>query len=201
LILIPAKATAAALSDTPTPAHTPASVAVAGQRFPAIPAQPIEDDLAPAAVILIDEDTLDRVEALERYWRALHEASAPQDPRLTRQRRHRLRYMIQAIDGHQAGATYREIAEAVLADQPIPAGGWVGDALRETTIRLVRDGLELVMGGYRNLFRRFRRRIPLVIGVSIWGVSILRALLRHRETTRRCATVLFIRRRAPATLM
>lgn len=116
-----------------------------------------EGDISPAAIILLDDDTPDRIEAVERYWRALRSGAAPTDQRLTRQRRGRLRQMVQAIDGHQAGATYRDIAVALFNDAPGPASAWVGDAVRETTIRLVRDGLDLVTGGYRKLLRRARR--------------------------------------------
>jgi hypothetical protein len=35
---------------------------------------------------------------------------------------------------------------------------WAGNALRESTIRLARDGAKLVAGGYRTLLRRPRKR-------------------------------------------
>ncbi|WP_418654983.1 DNA -binding domain-containing protein, partial [Acinetobacter baumannii] len=37
---------------------------------------------------------------MTRLWRALNNRSVPPDGRLTAQQRRRLRYMLQAVDGH-----------------------------------------------------------------------------------------------------
>jgi hypothetical protein len=65
--------------------------------------------------------------------------------------------MIQAVDGHTNGATYREIAVALFGAARVADTPWKTSALRDATIDLVRDGLSLVAGGYRSLLRRRRR--------------------------------------------
>jgi hypothetical protein len=40
----------------------------------------------------------------------------------------------------------------------VASDSWKTSALRDATIRLVRDGLAMVDGGYRDLLRRRRRR-------------------------------------------
>lgn len=53
--------------------------------------------------------------------------------------------------------TYRTIAKALFPQHRIESASWVGNALRETTIRLARDGMKLVHGGYRDLLKRPRK--------------------------------------------
>ncbi len=65
--------------------------------------------------------------------------------------------MLRVVDARIEGATYRTIAQILFLQHRIDAASWVGNALRETTIRLARDGLKLVEGGYRTLLRRPRR--------------------------------------------
>jgi len=72
------------------------------------PGQPL------AALVPLDTDAPDRLEALARLIRGLHRP--PPDTRLTAQRRRRLKHMLQAVDGKAAGASYREIAEVIFAD-------------------------------------------------------------------------------------
>jgi hypothetical protein len=110
-----------------------------------------------AAVLLFDDDTPDRLAALSRFWSALRGLKTPPDDRVTPRRRARLRTMLRAVDGHRAGATYRNIGEALFPKHKIDAQSWVGNSVRETTIRLVRDGMKLVRGGYRDLLRRPHR--------------------------------------------
>jgi hypothetical protein len=112
----------------------------------------------PAALVLLDEATPDRLEALARYWRGMHAPPAPPDPRVTPMRRQRLREMLRAVDARFEGETYRAIAKALFPKHRIEAASWAGDALRETTIRLTRDGMKLVLGGYRDLLKRPRKR-------------------------------------------
>lgn len=111
-----------------------------------------------AAIILLDDATPDRLEALARYWRALLAPPGPSDPRVTPQRRQRLRQMLRAIDARLERESYRAIATVLFPKHPIEAASWAGDALRETTIRLARDGMKLVRGGYRDLLKRPRKR-------------------------------------------
>lgn len=118
----------------------------------------IADTTSPhTALILLDEATPDRLEALARYWRFRHAPPAPPDPRVTTQRRQRLRQMLRAVDARFEQQTYRSIAVALFPTHQIEAASWAGDAVRETTIRLARDGMKLVCGGYRNLLKRPRK--------------------------------------------
>ena len=110
-----------------------------------------------AAVVLLDELTPDRLNALARFWAALAGKSLAPDPRVTRTRQKRAKEMLRVVDGRAAGATYRTIADAVFPKHDHDAASWVGSAVRETTIRLARDGAALVQGGYRTLLRRPRR--------------------------------------------
>lgn len=110
-----------------------------------------------AALILLDDATPDRLEALARYWRGIHAPPAPPDPRLTPQRRQRLRQMLRAVDARLERESYRTIAMALFPRHHVETASWAGDALRETTIRLARDGMKLVHGGYRDLLKRPRK--------------------------------------------
>lgn len=112
---------------------------------------------AAVAIVLLDEATPDRLEALARYWRGLRAPPAPPDPRVTPQRRQRLRQMLRAVDARLERESYRAIATVLFPKHHIEAASWAGDALRETTIRLARDGMKLVNGGYRDLLKRPRK--------------------------------------------
>ncbi|WP_229380557.1 MULTISPECIES: DUF2285 domain-containing protein [unclassified Sphingobium] len=101
--------------------------------------------------------TPDRLTALGRFWSAASGRGAPPDPRMTSQRRHRARQMLRVVDGRATGAAYRAIALFIFPRHENDPASWVGSAIRETTIRLARDGLKLVRGGYRSLLRRPRR--------------------------------------------
>ncbi|EJN03494.1 DUF2285 domain-containing protein [Phyllobacterium sp. YR531] len=109
------------------------------------------------AIVLLDESTPDRLDALARYWRGLRAPPAPPDPRVTPQRRQRLRQMLRAVDARLEQESYRAIATVLFPSHHIEAASWAGDALRETTIRLVRDGMKLIHGGYRDLLKRARK--------------------------------------------
>ncbi len=110
-----------------------------------------------AAVVLLDDMTPDRLTALARFWAAVTNRSVPADPRISTQRRDRARLMLRVVDARAVGATYRGIAEALFPQHETYPATWVGSAVRETTIRLARDGMKLVGGGYRTLLRRPRR--------------------------------------------
>lgn len=115
-------------------------------------------DVPLAALVPLDETCLDRIEALTRLSRFLRGHPLVADPRLTAQRRRRLRRMLQAIDGHIAGATYREIANTIYGTSRVAADPWKTSALRDSTIALVRDGRAMINGGYRRLLRHPRRK-------------------------------------------
>ncbi len=110
-----------------------------------------------AALIPIDDNCLDRIEALTRLSLLLRDRPLTADTRLTAQRRRRLRRMLQAVDGNQTGATYREIANAIFGASRVSTEPWKTSALRDATIALVKDGRGLIDGGYRDLLLKRRR--------------------------------------------
>jgi hypothetical protein len=113
---------------------------------------------APLAVLIpLDDSSPDRIEALTRLWQSLQRRTAIPDTRITAQRRRRLRLMIQAIDGRNNGASYRQIANVIYGETRVADHPWKTSALRDSTIGLVKDGLALVAGGYRQLLRHRRR--------------------------------------------
>lgn len=110
-----------------------------------------------AALVPLDATGLDRIDALTRFWRILSDRPSLPDTRLTAQRRRRLRFMLQAVDGHLACATYREIANAIYGRTRVASHPWKTSALRDSTISLVKDGHAMIAGGYRKLLRHRRR--------------------------------------------
>jgi hypothetical protein len=67
--------------------------------------------------------------------------------------------ILRALDAHQCGETYRDIARALFGARRIPAGSaWKTHDVRDRTIRLVRTGLRLMRGGYLDLLRHPQRR-------------------------------------------
>lgn len=110
-----------------------------------------------AALIPLDRDGLDRIEALSRLYRSLYRLSVPPDRRLTTQQRRRLRNMLRAADGRSHGASYRDIAEALYGAASVATYPWKTSPLRDSTMDLVRDGRAMIAGGYRKLLRHRRR--------------------------------------------
>jgi hypothetical protein len=120
--------------------------------------QGAKTDGAFAALIPLDADAFGRIEALTRFCSAQQGRAIPPDTRLTAQQRRRLRFMLQAIDGRANRATYREIAEAVYGTSRVADMPWKTSPLRDSAIALVRDGMAMVGGGYRQLLRHRRRK-------------------------------------------
>jgi hypothetical protein len=113
----------------------------------------------PGAVLIpIDADFGTRADAAMRLWRTITgQPRGSRWARLTRQRRQRLTLALRALDGRLAGESYRVIGQGLFEPTRIPAGpGWKTHELRDQTIRLVRAGLELMRGGYRDLLRQGR---------------------------------------------
>lgn len=110
-----------------------------------------------AALVPLDADGLDRIDAVTRLWRVLHSRPFLPDTRLTAQQRRRLRHMLQAVDGSTNGASYREIANIIFGASRTAADPWKTSALRDSTIDLVKDGLSMISGGYRKLLRHRRK--------------------------------------------
>ena len=116
-------------------------------------------DTPVASVIPLDGNFAARADAALRLWRLLTgQRYRPPDP-LTRLQRLQLVLALRALDGHLAGATYREIAEVLFGTARVPTGSpWKTHDVRGRTIRLVRTGLKLMRGGYLDLLRSTRRR-------------------------------------------
>lgn len=110
-----------------------------------------------AALIPFDDDLPGRIEALNRLWHAHCGRRVPPDTRMTRQQRGRLRLMLQACDGRNRGASYRDIAEAFFGMERVAADPWKTSPLRDRVIGLVEGGTGLIAGGYLRLFRHRRR--------------------------------------------
>ncbi|HQS11073.1 MAG TPA: DUF2285 domain-containing protein [Xanthobacteraceae bacterium] len=110
-----------------------------------------------AALIPFDDDLPGRIEALNRLWHAHRGKPVPPDTRITRQQRGRLRLMLQACDGRNRGASYRDIAEAIFGTERVAADPWKTSPLRDRVIGLVEGGTSLIAGGYLRLFRHRRR--------------------------------------------
>lgn len=116
------------------------------------PGQPI------AAVIPIDADSLDQIQALTRFWRSRYGLSVPKDTRMTAQQRRRLKNMLRAVDGRMNDADYREIAEAIFGVERVADDPWKTSALRDAVLDLVKDGFAMIDGGYLKLLRHRRRK-------------------------------------------
>jgi len=109
-----------------------------------------------AAIIPLDDSVLLRVAGLLRLQRHLAGESAGPVPRgwaLTARLRQRLILMIRALDGHQAQASYREIALALYGEAAVARYPWKTSSIRGQTIRLVKDAVFTMEGGYRRLLR------------------------------------------------
>jgi hypothetical protein len=114
-----------------------------------------------SALIPLDGNTLGGIEALARFYSAQLGRAIPPDTRLTSQQRRRLRFMLQAVDGRINAATYREIANAIYSTSRVADMPWKTSPLRDSAIDLVKDGIAMVGGRYRQLLRH-RRRLQLV---------------------------------------
>ena len=110
-----------------------------------------------AALLILDDLLPDRLTALARFWAAIKNRRAPADPRVTPQRQRRARLMLRVVDARVAGASYRQIAAQLFPNLKHDSATWVENPVRETTVRLARDGLAFVRGGYRRILRLPRR--------------------------------------------
>lgn len=110
-----------------------------------------------AALIPLDGDTIGRMEALARFWRAVEGRPAMPDTRITAQQRGRLRTMMLATDGRANGASYRDLALVLYGHKRVASEPWKTSALRDKVIGLVKGGLAMIGGGYLKLLRHRRR--------------------------------------------
>lgn len=109
------------------------------------------------AFIPLGLEGFDRLESVARLLAALHGRAIPPDTRLTRQQRARLRRMLQAFDGHRAGATQQEIAQVVFRIGSLGRDEWQASSARHATKALLRDARAMIVGGYRALLRHRRQ--------------------------------------------
>lgn len=119
-------------------------------------------DAALCVVIPLDSNLPDRIESLQRLWRILHNRPAP-DQRISRDKRRRLQHIARASDGRAQGASSREIATELFGEGRVETQDWRTSSLRYTTLRLLRDGKDMIAGGYRDLLhsgRNTARKMP-----------------------------------------
>lgn len=110
--------------------------------------------------MVIPLDTALELRALTaiRLWRLLNRLSpGPEPAPLSPARRARLVQMLRVLDARRDGASLRDVAEALFR-QRIAGRAWQGSSLHARTKRLVRGGLAMVQGGYRDLLNPPRRR-------------------------------------------
>lgn len=103
-----------------------------------------------AAVIPHDKMTPHRAEAAMDFWRFTRGHAKLASPL----RHARLINTLRALDGHLSGASYRVIAECLFGSARVDAEPWKSSSVRDATIRLVRNGVALMRGGYRKFLRK-----------------------------------------------
>jgi len=168
-MLVPAPgdfASARRLQTLPDAASSPASRGDNGHYLLNAPpgAQPLWlRDVRPgtpiAALIPLDGSVLLRVAGLLRLQHHLDGrplGPLPSALTITTRLRQRLTAMVRALDGHMAGASYRQIAVVLYGRDAVSKYAWKTSSVRGQTIRLVRDAVATMEGGYRQLLRAKR---------------------------------------------
>lgn len=110
------------------------------------------------AVVPLNIEGFDRIEAIRRFLSALHGRAIPPDTRLTRQQWIRQRKMLRAYDGERSGAIQQEIAEVIFGIDRLDRDDWQASEIRHKIKTLLRDARAMVAGGYRKLLRHRRLR-------------------------------------------
>ena len=109
-----------------------------------------------AAMVVLDDRFALRIAALIRFQRRLEgrpSGPLPKGWRITPRHLRRLALMLRALDGHLARASYREIADALFGSEAVARYVWKTSSIRGQTIRLVKDAVRTMKGGYRRLLR------------------------------------------------
>jgi hypothetical protein len=105
-----------------------------------------------AVVLPLDSAFETRLDAARRFWRELNGRSpAPPFGALPQQTKLRHILNLRAHDGRRTGATYRQIAQALLSREPIAPRDWRDHHLRHKVRAILRRTDRLVAGGYRDL--------------------------------------------------
>ena len=107
----------------------------------------------------IDENSDIRLQAARRFWCAIDGRRLGAAPlALPFRRRRRFVLTMRALDAWRAGHHYREIAEGLFGEERVRGRSWKDSDLRSLTIRLVKNGIALMRGGYRALLRSPNRK-------------------------------------------
>lgn len=84
------------------------------------------------------------------FWRFVRGHVRPAKPL----RDIRLINTLRALDGHLSGASYRVIAECLFGSARLNVEPWKSSTIRDATVRLVRNGVALMRGGYRKFLSK-----------------------------------------------
>ncbi|MCO6185195.1 DUF2285 domain-containing protein [Rhizobium sp. L1K21] len=131
-------------------------IQLAGQRFPALFLESTPPDGPVVAITPFNHSMQLRTDTIHRFAAAYWKRRALPDPRITPYRTRNLRQMLQVLDGHGAGASYRKIAEVMFNTGIVTAAQWKTMPERDTVMRRFREGRKLVAGGYRELLFQSR---------------------------------------------
>lgn len=107
-----------------------------------------------AGLVVLDDKFALRIAALQRLHRRLAgrpSGRLPKAWRITGRHRWRLTLMLRALDGHLDKASYREIAGVLFGTEAVARYAWKTSSIRGQTIRLVKDAILMMKGGYRKL--------------------------------------------------
>ncbi|MEK9281150.1 DUF2285 domain-containing protein [Bradyrhizobium sp. ISRA442] len=100
-----------------------------------------------------------RLAAARQLWLALERRPLGMPPlALPALKQRRLILALRALDGWQAGNSYRQIAQGLFGSHRIAERAWKTDDLRSRTIRLVKLGRRLMRLGCRALLHKGRRK-------------------------------------------
>jgi hypothetical protein len=110
-----------------------------------------------AALVPLDLEGFDRLEAVRRLLAAIHHRAIPPDTRMTPQQKARATRMLRAFDGARHGATQREIASVILRLDPLERDEWQDSSARHAIKALLRDARAMIAGGYLRLLRHSPR--------------------------------------------
>lgn len=94
-----------------------------------------------------------RAAAAIGFYHHISGVNGPSHPNLSAQRLKRLILALRALDGWQAGASYRGVSMTLFGSARTVAEPWKTASIRDATIRLVRIGRQMMGGGYLDLLR------------------------------------------------